>query len=329
MARNHDIARLVLAGLLIIPAFASIGCSKMFRVMIDGDERGGRVTVDSPEFRLDAAGGPGGGRISIDSPQFSFNGRARPMQSYPRRQPRRRLPLGPSAPGSSFDASGPSAPDDGSLPADYDSPLDYGTDYAPEVLASNKADGPSAPMSYGEDDKVRRRFVQQQKASADPSLRSKVDPLSLEEAANEVAMLEELNRIRQKNGLRSLQTDPKMDAVARRHSQEMDALNYFAHESPVEKNETLRKRLAGGGVQYTSASENLAKFPYKLGSNVVIAGTNERTAQDPIELAQDMMVGYMESPGHKAHILDPEMRYVGIGTVIGKHYARNTQNFRN
>ena len=39
---------------------------------------------------------------------------------------------------------------------------------------------------------------------------------------------------------------------------------------------------------------------------------------------------YMNSPGHKANILNPAMRFVGIGTVInGANVGFNTQNFTN
>ncbi|MBI2945613.1 MAG: CAP domain-containing protein [Candidatus Wallbacteria bacterium] len=311
MRSGNRIARLVVTVLLMVPVSFDFGCQKMFNVMFRGNENGGQVRVDGPDFRLNAEGGPNGGRFDLDSPVASIHATGRP--SYNSYAPRRPYPP---------PYYGPKAPDAGALPVDPSAPL------APQSSGDTLATAPAAPDSS--DPQLLDRFAAQQgqKDSADPRERAKADPISLEEAASEIAMFDLINQVRRKNELGSVTSDKKLDVVARKHSEEMYSLGYFDHKSPVEENKTVGDRFRKGGVSFRRATENIAKFPYKLGSNVQVTGTGRRTAQSPSELARDMMEGYMNSPGHRANLLDPQVARVGLGTVIGSQYAYNTQNFR-
>lgn len=122
----------------------------------------------------------------------------------------------------------------------------------------------------------------------------------------EAKMLEMVNEERVKNGLKPLVADPEMAAVARLHSRDMFARGYFSHNTPEGKDPFDRMRAQG--VRFLTAGENLA-------------------------LAQTLRMahnGLMNSPGHRANILNPSYGRLGIGILDGGIYGLMvTQNFRN
>jgi uncharacterized protein YkwD len=120
----------------------------------------------------------------------------------------------------------------------------------------------------------------------------------------EDAMLELVNREREREGLDPLVMDERLREVARRHSRDMLQRGYFGHVSP--EGSQAFQRIENGGVDYGAAGENLALAP-----TVEIAHT-----------------GLMESPGHRANILQPRFRKVGIGALRAHPYGiMFTQNF--
>jgi uncharacterized protein YkwD len=120
----------------------------------------------------------------------------------------------------------------------------------------------------------------------------------------EARMLELVNAERAKAGLRPVVADTRLRDVARLHSEEMFALGYFSHTSPVQG--TPVDRLRRGGVPFRLSGENLAYAP-------------------TVEIAH---AGLMASPGHRANILTPEYTRVGIGVMSAGIQGRMfTQNF--
>lgn len=121
----------------------------------------------------------------------------------------------------------------------------------------------------------------------------------------EAQMLELVNKERIKNGLKPLQFDPELVPVARAHSQDMFAKGYFAHDNLEGKDPFDRMHAAG--VHFQAAGENLA-----LAQTVQIAHVN-----------------LMNSPGHRANILNPSFGRVGIGILDGGFYGLMiSQEFR-
>jgi len=122
----------------------------------------------------------------------------------------------------------------------------------------------------------------------------------------EAAMLELVNAERQKAGVRALLADAESVPVSRAHSTDMFARRYFAHVSP--EGRTPFDRLRHAGLRYRAAGENLA-----------LARTLQMAHQ-----------GLMQSPGHRANILNSAFGRVGIGIVDGgRHGLMITQTFRN
>ena len=122
----------------------------------------------------------------------------------------------------------------------------------------------------------------------------------------EKQMLDLVNRERQKAGLNPLAPDPELTEVARRHSADMFARGYFAHDTP--EGLTPFDRMRAGGVRFITAGENLALAP-----TISVAHT-----------------GLMNSPGHRANILRREFGRVGIGVMDGgMRGLMVSQEFRN
>jgi uncharacterized protein YkwD len=109
----------------------------------------------------------------------------------------------------------------------------------------------------------------------------------------EAQLLELVNQERVEAGLNPVVADPELTEVARRHSQDMFARGYFAHQSP--DGQDPFDRISAAGISFLTAGENLALAP-----TVSIAHR-----------------GLMNSPGHRANILNPEFGRLGIGIVRG------------
>ena len=121
----------------------------------------------------------------------------------------------------------------------------------------------------------------------------------------EAKMLKMINEERSKHGLKPLQADPEMLQVARAHSQEMFVKGYFAHDDPEGRDPFDRMKAAN--IHFETAGENLA-----LAQTVEIAHVN-----------------LMNSPGHRANILNPSFGRVGIGILDGGFYGLMiSQEFR-
>ncbi|MFD0852099.1 CAP domain-containing protein, partial [Actinomadura adrarensis] len=106
-----------------------------------------------------------------------------------------------------------------------------------------------------------------------------------------------------KAGCGALRIDSRLVTSARRHSQDMAAKNYFDHTSQNGDSPWARMEAAG----YPSpGAENIAK------------GYASPAA---------VMEGWMNSPGHRANIVNCELRTIGVGMAQGSGGPYWTQNF--
>jgi uncharacterized protein YkwD len=122
----------------------------------------------------------------------------------------------------------------------------------------------------------------------------------------EAKMLVLVNQERTKRGLKPLVADAELVPVARAHSVDMFTRGYFSHYSPEGKDPFDRMKQAG--IKYYSAGENLA-----LGKT--------------LKICHD---GLMNSPGHRANILNPSYGRLGVGILDGGAYGLMiSQEFRN
>jgi uncharacterized protein YkwD len=115
------------------------------------------------------------------------------------------------------------------------------------------------------------------------------------------ATLCKLNAERERHGLKPLKLNKRLSTAARRHSRDMVRRDYFAHDSPGGATFVDRIRRSGylRGARNWTVGENLAWGMRKRSTPRAITKT------------------WMNSAGHRANILNPSFREVGIGVAIG------------
>ncbi|MFT8872482.1 MAG: CAP domain-containing protein [Sporolactobacillus sp.] len=108
-----------------------------------------------------------------------------------------------------------------------------------------------------------------------------------------------VNEQRAQAGLKPLQaTNDTLNKMARAKSTDMRDHNYFDHQSPT----------------YGSPFDMMKTF----GISYAYAGENIAAGQ---KTPQDVMTAWMNSPGHRANILNPNFTTIGVGYVSGGSYG--------
>ncbi|NLJ99397.1 MAG: serine protease [Tissierellia bacterium] len=120
----------------------------------------------------------------------------------------------------------------------------------------------------------------------------------------EMEVVRLVNIERQKAGLAPFSYSGELSKVARAKSQDMANNNYFSHNSPTYGDPFAMMR--SFGIQYRTAGENIAKG---------------------YSSAQSVVNGWMNSPGHRANILNSSFGKIGVGYVNAKGTTYWTQMF--
>ena len=123
----------------------------------------------------------------------------------------------------------------------------------------------------------------------EPTMAASPTPSDL--TSEELQMVALVNDERTSRGLSALEIDMEMVLVARAHSADMRDRDYFAHTNPDGLDPF--DRMSAADISYRTAGENLAYA-------------------NSISRAHTML---MESPGHRANILNGDFGRVGIGIV--------------
>ena len=124
-----------------------------------------------------------------------------------------------------------------------------------------------------------------------------IPTLSQAVTAFESEVVRLVNEERAKKGLSPLTQDWQLSRVARYKSQDMKDLNYFSHTSPTYGSPF--EMMKSFGISYRTAGENIAKG-YSTPEAVV--------------------KGWMNSPGHRANILNSSYTHIGVGYVVAGSY---------
>lgn len=104
-----------------------------------------------------------------------------------------------------------------------------------------------------------------------------------------------INQIRVQHGLKPLRADLRLAAAAREHSGNMLAHGYFEHDGPDGTFDTRVSRY----VSRSMIGENIAWGTGRYGTAAGIVST------------------WMHSPPHRAIILTPGLRRIGLGIAYG------------
>ena len=121
--------------------------------------------------------------------------------------------------------------------------------------------------------------------------------LSVDEEA-EAEMFKLVNEERKKSGLPGLIWKQEIVPVARAHATDMWEGSYFGHVSPEGKD--VGDRLERVGIDYLVAGENLALAPTLSTAHM----------------------GLINSPGHRANILEEKFTKVGVGVIDNGVYGK-------
>jgi uncharacterized protein YkwD len=108
----------------------------------------------------------------------------------------------------------------------------------------------------------------------------------------EAALLHQMNIVRAQHGLHPLSLDSRLQQAAVFHSREMIAGDVFQHGA-------FATRMARFRIQGSLAGENLAWGSGTLGT------------------ARGVVAAWLASPEHRANLLRPMFRRVGVGELTG------------
>lgn len=130
-----------------------------------------------------------------------------------------------------------------------------------------------------------------------PGQQINIPTVSSSVSAYEAEVVRLVNLERAKQGLAPLTQDWQLSRVARYKSQDMSDLGYFSHTSPTYGSPFDMMR--SFGISYRTAGENIAKG-----------------YQSP----EAVVKGWMNSPGHRANILNSSYTHIGVGYVATGNY---------
>ncbi|MFJ3204236.1 sigma-70 family RNA polymerase sigma factor [Streptomyces sp. NPDC086989] len=113
-----------------------------------------------------------------------------------------------------------------------------------------------------------------------------------------------VNSERAKAGCGPLKEDPQLRAAAQGHSDDMAARDFFSHTNP--DGADPGKRTTAAGYRWSTYGENIARGQ---------------------QTADSVMDSWMNSPGHRANILNCSFKDIGVGIHSGPGGPWWTQNF--
>src|SRR5699024_1199687 len=128
------------------------------------------------------------------------------------------------------------------------------------------------------------------------------ESLELDIVAFEERVIELTNQAREEAGLEALEMEHPLMAAAKEKSRDMYGNGYFAHESPTYGSPFDLMKVFG--VTYMAAGENIA-----MGQST----------------PEEVVTAWLNSPGHRANIMNPNFTHIGVGYIENGHYW--TQHF--
>lgn len=144
----------------------------------------------------------------------------------------------------------------------------------------------------------------------------------------DAAVLAETNYHRCGAGLAPLRPAAGLADVARRHSQWMAGAQRMSHRSRLQGLTTLRQRLDASGLAIRRGAENIARaYRFRLTGQrlqhsdpvrcVFVDTSGQRLSPHSYaSLARRIAADLMNSPDHRANMLDPRMTRAGHGAAL-------------
>lgn len=156
------------------------------------------------------------------------------------------------------------------------------------------------------------------------------EPISDKTMDVEKAILKYTNVERKSQGLSTLTWDAKLATVARDHSLDMVENDFFSHDNLKGEDPTDRAirhgynvhTELGGGWYSDEIAENIGQMPT---GNVEGMGY---VSSDADSIGKAHVESWMDSPGHRANILNSQYNILGVGCAYDGLYYTCTQNFK-
>jgi uncharacterized protein YkwD len=147
-------------------------------------------------------------------------------------------------------------------------------------------------------------------------------PVDLKAVAD--AVHKRINLIRAEHGLKPLTSTPDLAAIALGHSQDMARRNYFSHNSPEGRTPSDRAEKHGytcrvpvGGNRYQGIGENIFQITAYESIRRTMRGGQQVSEEynwfSPKKMAEKIVTGWMNSPPHRAIILNEHFSKDGLG----------------
>ena len=152
------------------------------------------------------------------------------------------------------------------------------------------------------------------------------EPPSYENLCQEV--IKQLNKVRVENGLAPFTENLLLTKAAMLHSQDMAAHGFLSHIGS--DGSTLQDRLLRVGYTNWYVAENAIQIenpPYKIGVILFLIPVPFPSQKSDTSLAEEMVKAWMDSPGHRANILNPQLTEIGVGAAANGSTIYATTDF--
>jgi uncharacterized protein YkwD len=113
------------------------------------------------------------------------------------------------------------------------------------------------------------------------------------------AILEAVNAARRAERLRPLTLDQRLNTAAQRHAEDMRDRRFYGHQTP--EGTQPRQRVQAASYPVQAVGENIAEGQFTV---------------------DEVMNGWLQSPGHRKNILEPRFTHLGVGLAIGDFQDR-------
>lgn len=170
------------------------------------------------------------------------------------------------------------------------------------------------------------RIIQQNYASF-AAFSEPIDPDRFDAARLNAAMFFETNRQRILHNLKPLLHHRLIEQCAQEHSNDMVYFNFYSHTNPTPGRHKVWERMTNAGLRLSMMAENIqincvldfrAEYYHKPSDVGCFMSVTGRKIEylTYLNLAQNLLTSWMESPGHRQNILTPDFTHFGAGSAI-------------
>lgn len=160
-----------------------------------------------------------------------------------------------------------------------------------------------------------------------PEVQERVVFEDFNRALMSAAIFHETNRVRQRSGLPLFKHIPKLDDAADLKASIGILQSELTHDNPLPSSATPANRVRSVGLRYSQVSENIARLGlFDLPPGVSQVGVRQRGGRTEFyrldtkqavqlrtyaDFAEVVVASWMKSPGHRSHIVNPELTALG------------------